>query len=129
MDQIYDVIIIGGGSAAASAVLTLKNRGKTMAVVTNKAETSSLYKAEMITNYPGLPPMTGGEMTALFRRQIEHVIDLDIFVACNLGNDPLMVMGLAHIVKACLRHFHNRDTEFFCHIDDPGHRRIRTGVL
>ena len=72
MDQIYDVIIIGGGAAAASAVLTLKNRGKTMAVVTNKAETSSLYKAEMITNYPGLPPMTGGEMTELFRRQIEE---------------------------------------------------------
>ena len=69
MDQIYDVIIIGGGAAATSAVLTLKNRGKTAAIVSNKEETSSLYKAEKITNYPGLPPMTGAEMTALFRRQ------------------------------------------------------------
>ncbi len=69
MDQIYDVIIIGGGAAATSAVLTLKNRGKSVAVVSNKEETSSLYKAEKITNYPGLPPMTGAEMTALFRRQ------------------------------------------------------------
>lgn len=72
MDQMYDVLIIGGGAAAASAVLTLKNRGKTAAVVTNREETSSLYKAEKITNYPGLPPMTGAEMTALFRRQIEE---------------------------------------------------------
>ena len=69
MDQIYDVIIIGGGAAATSAVLTLKNRGKTAAIVSNKEETSSLYKAEKITNYPGLPPMTGAEMTALFRKQ------------------------------------------------------------
>ena len=69
MDQIYDVIIIGGGAAATSAVLTLKNRGKTAAIVSNKEETSSLYKAEKITNYPGLPAMTGAEMTALFRKQ------------------------------------------------------------
>ena len=72
MDQIYDVIIIGGGAAATSAVLTLQNRGKSAAVVTNKAETSSLYKAEKITNYPGLPAMTGAEMTELFRRQIQE---------------------------------------------------------
>ena len=72
MDQIYDVIIIGGGAAATSAVLTLHNRGKSAAVVTNKAETSSLYKAEKITNYPGLPAMTGAEMTELFRRQIQE---------------------------------------------------------
>ena len=69
MDQMYDVLIIGGGAAATSAVLTLKNRGKSAAIVSNKEETSSLYKAEKITNYPGLPPMTGAEMTALFRKQ------------------------------------------------------------
>ena len=50
MDQIYDVIIIGGGAAATSAAMTLKNRGKTFAVVANKVETGSLYKAEKITN-------------------------------------------------------------------------------
>ena len=70
MDQIYDVIIIGGGAAATSAAMTLKNRGKTFAVVANKAETGSLYKAEKITNYPGLPPMSGAEMTELFRQQL-----------------------------------------------------------
>ena len=70
MDQIYDVIVIGGGPAAAAAVLTLKNRGKTVAVVGNRVETGSLYKAEWITNYPGLPAMSGAEMSELFRRQI-----------------------------------------------------------
>ena len=72
MDQIYDVIVIGGGAAAASAVLTLHNRGKSALVVSNKVDTSSLWKAEKITNYPGLPAMTGEEMAELFRRQIEE---------------------------------------------------------
>ncbi len=72
MDTVFDVIVIGGGAAAASAVMTLKNRGKTVAAVCNRAETSSLYKAEWVTNYPGLPPMSGAELTALFRRQLEE---------------------------------------------------------
>ena len=72
MLDLYDIIVIGGGAAAASAVLTAKNRGKTVAVVCNGPETSSLYRAEWITNYPGLPPMSGREMTELFRRQIEE---------------------------------------------------------
>ncbi len=72
MDQIYDVLIIGGGPAATSAAMTLHNRGKSIAVVTNRQETGSLYKAEKITNYPGLPPMSGAEMTDLFRRQLRE---------------------------------------------------------
>ena len=68
----YDIIVIGGGAAAASAVLTAKNRGKSVAVVANPSETSSLYRAERITNYPGLPPMSGAEMTAIFTKQIEE---------------------------------------------------------
>ena len=72
MDTMFDVIVIGGGAAAASAVMTLKNRGKTVAAVCNRPETSNLYKAEWVTNYPGLPPMSGAELTALFRRQLEE---------------------------------------------------------
>ncbi|MBR4473655.1 MAG: FAD-dependent oxidoreductase [Oscillospiraceae bacterium] len=72
MDELYDVIIIGGGAAATSAAMTLKNRGKSVLAVSNRSESSNLYKAEKITNYPGLPPMSGAELTALFRRQLEE---------------------------------------------------------
>ena len=72
MADSYDVMIIGGGAAATSAALTLLNRGKTVGVVTNRPETSSLFKAEKVTNYPGLPPMSGAELTELFRRQLEE---------------------------------------------------------
>lgn len=72
MLDMYDIIIIGGGAAGVSAALTGLNRGKTVAVITNGAETSSLYKAELVTNYPGLPAMGGKEMTESFRAQLEN---------------------------------------------------------
>lgn len=68
----FDIIIIGGGAAGTSAALTCLNRGKSVAVVANPVETASLYKAEMVTNYPGLPAMTGAEMSSLFYRQLEE---------------------------------------------------------
>ena len=88
MDQIYDVLIIGGGSAATSAAMTLRNRNKSVAVVSNKPETGSLFKAEMITNYPGLPPMSGAEMTDLFRRQLVET------GACMIDGRALAVMPM-----------------------------------
>lgn len=66
----YDVIIIGGGSAACSAALTLINRGKSVAFAANSLETSNLYKAETVTNYPGLPSMSGKDMAELFYKQM-----------------------------------------------------------
>ena len=72
VDEVFDVIVIGGGAAAASAAMTLKNRNRSCAVISNRIETTSLYKAELITNYPGLPPMGGAEMAELFRRQTEE---------------------------------------------------------
>ena len=99
LDQIYDVLIIGGGGAAASAALTCRNRGKTVAVIYNKVSTSSLYKAEKITNYPGLPSMTGAEMAELFRKQMAesgavmiegralNAVPMGDFFGVAVGND------------------------------------------
>ena len=68
----YDILIIGGGAAGTSAALTAVNRGKSTAVVTNGVETSSLYPAESVTNYPGIVKMSGREMAELFRAQLEN---------------------------------------------------------
>ena len=70
MKDKYDVVIIGGSIAGVSAALTCVNRGKTVGVITNSAETSSLYKAERITNYPGIPAATGKEISEILSAQL-----------------------------------------------------------
>lgn len=72
MDRIYDIIIIGGGSAGVSAALTALNRGKSVAVVTNPVESSILYKAELVANYPGLEGKTGKELADIFFAQLQR---------------------------------------------------------
>ena len=52
--------------------VTCLNRGKTVGVVTNPVETSSLYKAENVTNYPGIVSMNGAEMAKQLFNQLEN---------------------------------------------------------
>lgn len=72
MDNNFDIIVIGGGIAGVSAALTALNRGKKVAVVTNPPETQNLYKAESVTNYPGLMNISGKDFALLLRRQLEE---------------------------------------------------------
>ena len=72
MKDRYDIVIIGGGIAGISAALTCRNRGKSTAVVANSTETSSLYKAESITNYPGILSASGKEIAELLICQLEQ---------------------------------------------------------
>lgn len=71
MKDRYDVVIVGGGIAGVSGALTCINRGKTVAVIANGTETSSLYKAEMISNYPGIASASGKEISEMLIRQLE----------------------------------------------------------
>ena len=72
MKDRYDVVIIGGGIAGVSAALTCRSRGKSTAVVANGSETSSLYKAEAIANYPGILSASGKEIAELLEKQLEQ---------------------------------------------------------
>jgi len=72
METNFDIIIIGGGIAGVSAAITALNRGKKVAVVTNPPETQNLYKAESVTNYPGIINMSGKDFANLLHRQLEE---------------------------------------------------------
>lgn len=96
MNAVYDIVIIGGGPAAVSAALTARNRGKSVAVVANKPETTNLFKAEKVTNYPGFSG-SGADMEESFRKQLlesgAEIIEGRALNAMPLGNSFGVAVG------------------------------------
>ena len=98
MSANFDILIVGGGPAGISAALTAVNRGKTVGVIANPPETSKLYLAESITNYPGMEG-SGAEIMQKMRSQLENssaaiipgkalsVMSLGKTVGVAVGND------------------------------------------
>lgn len=98
MGNKYEIIIIGGGPAGISAALTAINRGKNVCLISNPPETSKLFLAEKVTNYPGMKG-TGAEILSAMRSQLkesgaEHiegkvlsVMPLGASIGVAVGND------------------------------------------
>lgn len=98
MSANFDILIVGGGPAGISAALTAVNRGKTVGVIANPPETSKLYLAESVTNYPGMEG-SGAEIMQKMRSQLENssaaiipgkalsVMSLGKTVGVAVGND------------------------------------------
>ena len=64
-----DLVIIGGGPAAWSCSMTAINRSLSCTVVTAGSHRSGMSKAHLITNYPGLPNISGEELMEKMRSQ------------------------------------------------------------
>ena len=71
MSEKFDILIIGAGPAGVSAALTACNRGKKTGVISNPPESSKLYLAESVSNYPGMSG-TGSDIVKAMRRQLEE---------------------------------------------------------
>lgn len=93
----YDVIVVGGGAAGTSAALTVRSRGKTVAVAANPVDTSGMYKAERMSNYPGMPDVFGAEMARTFRAQLEssgaEIITGRVLSAVPMGDSFGVAVG------------------------------------
>lgn len=75
MQEIQDIIIVGGGPAGLSAALTARNRGKSVIIITNSFKGSPLAKASHVNNFPGFPDSTG---LGLLERMTSHARDAGI---------------------------------------------------
>ena len=71
----YDLLIIGGGPAGLSAAMTARNRNLSVCVICGGAADSALYKAGHVTNYPGVPDVSG---PALLETMTQQARDLAV---------------------------------------------------
>jgi len=67
-----DIAIIGGGPAAISAALTVRQRNRSVVVISGDPTASHLAKAEKIDNYPGMVGMNGMDMLSTMTAQAEE---------------------------------------------------------
>ena len=63
------IAIIGGGPAGLSAAMTARNRNLTVCVICGGAADSALYKAGHVTNYPGVPDVSGPALLETMTQQ------------------------------------------------------------
>ncbi len=94
--MIYDAAIIGTGPAGVSAALNLKIHEKNFIWIGSKSLSDKITNAERISNYPGLPNVSGKEMNAVFRAQID-AMEIDIIE--QMANS-VMSMGKHYAIMA-----------------------------
>ena len=99
----YDVAVIGAGPAGLSAAITLRMRNISCVVVSPKAKSGWLYKANEILNYPGMPKIGGEKLLHAFS---EQALSLGAEVHSGLVRQILfsggafMLLADDHIIEA-----------------------------
>ncbi len=97
--MVFDCVIIGGGPAAVSAALTLRQRNKTALIVSGEINDIPLSRSEKISNYPGMPETSGRDMletmeaqaiaagAELFRGRATTILPMGETFGISVGSD------------------------------------------
>lgn len=70
-EQVYDLLIIGGGPAGATAALYGARADLKTLVIDKSLGAGALGMTQKVDNYPGMPNATGPEIVRTIRRQAE----------------------------------------------------------
>lgn len=104
INQVYDVMIIGGGPAGATAAMYIARAGLKVGVLDKGLTTGALGTTSKIANYPGLDGEIGGaELLKTMRKQAagfgaEFINDKAI--GTDLNSSPRAVFGNLGVYEA-----------------------------
>ncbi len=97
--MLYDAAVIGTGPAGLSAALNLKIHNKNFIWIGTKNLSDKIAKAELVSNYPGFPSVSGAGLCDAFKAHAEamglgiteamvtQIYDMGDRYALNLGAD------------------------------------------
>ena len=99
MENLYDVIIIGGGPAGLSAAVYCGRAKLSCLVIESNTEGGQIVTTSDIENYPGcLPQESGQTLVARMMEQAERFgasFTRDQVISLDFGSQPKMVAGFA----------------------------------
>lgn len=78
MENLYDVLIIGGGVAGMTAAVYAKRRGKSVAIIERFSLGGQVLSLTRIENFPSQNEIDGFSLSQMFANQIKH-LDISVF--------------------------------------------------
>jgi thioredoxin reductase (NADPH) len=102
MEQLYDVIVIGGGPGGATAALYAARADLKTLVLDKSLAAGALGMTTNVDNYPGLPNATGPEIVKAIRQQAESFgaeFRQEQVIGVSLQQDPKEVYTAAGAYK------------------------------